>query len=139
MRAVVDTNVLISGLLWRGPPHTLVLRIREGALTLVSSPVLIAEFADVINRPKFKAILARIGTDPKQAVASFRRVAEIVDPSPLRLPVSRDPDDDAVLAAAVASRADFIVSGDADLLTLVAYRGIPIVDASKAIVLLDGE
>lgn len=56
----------------------------------------------------------------------------------LPLPVSCDHDDDAGLAVAVASRADMIISGDADLLVLVAYEGIPIIDAANAIALLDG-
>jgi uncharacterized protein len=113
-------------------------RVRDGTLTLVSSPALIAEFADVIGRPKFKAILSRTATDPALPVAMLRRVAEIVDPPPLPLPVSRDQDDDAVLAVAVASRADLIISGDADLLVLATYAGIPITDATKAIALIGG-
>jgi predicted nucleic acid-binding protein len=48
--------------------------------------------------------------------------------------VSRDADDDAVLALTVAARADLIVSGDRDLLSLASYRGIPIVDPAEAIV-----
>jgi putative PIN family toxin of toxin-antitoxin system len=132
VRAVIDTNVLVSGLLWRGAPHDLVERVRTGALTLVSSPALLAEFGDVIDRPKFRPILARAGLRPEQLLAELRRVAEIVDPPPLPAPVSRDRSDDAVLALAVASQADLIISGDADLLTLGAYAGIAIVDAAKA-------
>ena len=60
-----------------------------------------------------------------------------LDPPPLPVPVSRDPDDDAVLALAVAARADRIVSGDADLLTLRVHAGIPIVDPASAIAGLD--
>jgi putative PIN family toxin of toxin-antitoxin system len=49
VRAVIDTNVLLSGLLWRGTPHALIQQIRTGALTLISSPVLLAELGDVIR------------------------------------------------------------------------------------------
>ena len=58
VRAVVDTNVLLSGLFWRGRPHALMERVRTGALTLISSPALLAELAEVMNRPKFQVILA---------------------------------------------------------------------------------
>jgi putative PIN family toxin of toxin-antitoxin system len=58
VRAVVDTNVLLSGLFWRGRPHALMEQIRAGALTLISSPALLAELAEVLNRPKFQVILA---------------------------------------------------------------------------------
>jgi putative PIN family toxin of toxin-antitoxin system len=71
-------------------------------------------------------------------LSELRRLAEIVEPPPLPARVSRDPDDDAVLALAVASQADLIVSGDADLLTLGAYAGIAIVDAAQALARIGG-
>jgi hypothetical protein len=52
-RAGVDTNVLLSGLFWRGAPDALIERVRDGALTMISSPALLAELADVLNRPKY--------------------------------------------------------------------------------------
>jgi putative PIN family toxin of toxin-antitoxin system len=137
VRAVVDTNVLLSGLLWRGAPHRLIEKARAGALTLIVSPALLAELGKVIHRPKFQAILDRSQTNPKQMLDELRRLAEIVDPPPLSKPISRDPDDDAVLALAVASQADLIISGDADLLILGAHAGIPIIDAATAVARLD--
>ena len=119
MRAVLDTNVLLSGLLWHGAPHKLLEQVRAGGLTLISSPALLAEFSKVIGRKKFKAILARSHASSRRLLEKIRLLAEIVDPPPLSAPVSRDPDDDAVLALAVAAGVDFIVSGDADPLVLI--------------------
>jgi putative PIN family toxin of toxin-antitoxin system len=133
VRAVIDTNVLLSGLLWRGTPHALIELVRIGTLTLVSSPALLTELAAVIARPKFQLVLARSSTNAEQMLADLRRLAEIVDPPPLPAPISRDPDDDAVLALAVASQADLIISGDADLLVLGVYAGIPIVAPARAL------
>jgi putative PIN family toxin of toxin-antitoxin system len=133
VRAVVDTNVLLSGLLWRGRPHALMEQVRAGALGLISSPALLAELAEVINRPKFQVILASSNTDPERMLGELRQLAEIIDPPPLPAPVSRDPPDDAVLALAAASQADLIITGDADLLTLGSHAGIPIVDPAEAI------
>ena len=107
-------------------------------LSLISSPALLAELGEVIRRPKFQAILARSRTDPEQTLSELRRLAEIVDPRPLPAPVSRDPDDDAIFVLAVASHADLVISGDADLLVLGAYDGIPIVDPAAAIAWLGG-
>jgi putative PIN family toxin of toxin-antitoxin system len=107
--------------------------VRAGTVTLISSPALLAEFADVIHRPKFHAVLARSGTEPDALLAELRQLAEIIDPPPLSAPVSRDPDDDAVLALAAAAHADLIVSGDADLLSLGSHAEIPIVDATTAV------
>jgi uncharacterized protein len=139
VRAVVDTNVLLSGLFWRGSPHALMEQVRDGALTLISSPRLLAELAEVMGRPKFQAILARANIDPEQTLGELRRLAEIIDPPPLPAPISRDPADDAVLALAAASQIDLIVTGDADLLTLGSYAGIPIVDAAEAITRIGGQ
>jgi putative PIN family toxin of toxin-antitoxin system len=136
VRAVIDTNVLLSGLFWHGAPHRLIEAVRAGALTLITSPALLAEFAEVLRRSKFQAILARSRTDPEQTLAELRRLAEIVDPAPLPARVSRDPDDDAVLALAAASQADLVISGDADLLTLGARAGISVVTPAEALALI---
>jgi putative PIN family toxin of toxin-antitoxin system len=133
VRAVIDINVPLSGLIWRGRPHALIEQVRDGTLSLVSSPALLAELAGVITRTKFRTALARSNTSPEQMLAELRLLAEIVEPPPLLVPVSRDPDDDAVLALAVASQPDLIVSGDADLLTLRIHAGIPIVTAAEAL------
>jgi uncharacterized protein len=111
----------------------LIEQVRAGALTFVSSPALLAELAEVIARPRFKDILARSNTNPELMLAQVRLLAEIVDPPPLREPVSRDSDDDAVLAVAAAARPDLIVTGDKDLLVLGAHAGIPIVSAAEAV------
>ncbi len=132
MRAVIDTNVLLSGLLWRGAPHALVEHVRTGTLALVSSPALLTELETVIRRPKFAAILTRSNTSRERALAGLRQLAEIIDPPPLLQAVCRDPDDDAVLALAVAAQVDFIASGDDDLLAVAAFQGIHIVTAGQA-------
>ena len=133
MRAVIDTNVLLSGLLWRGPPHALLEHVRAGTLAIVSSPVLLAELADVIGRSKFDAILNRTDTSRERSLAEVRRLAEVLDPPPLPQPVCRDPDDDQVLALALAAQVDLIVSGDDDLLVLQVFEGIPIVTPAQAV------
>ena len=133
VRAVVETNVLLSGLLWHGKPHVLIEQVRAGVLTLVSSPALLTELADVSARPKFKDAFARSNTDPELMLAQLRSLAEIVDPPPLPRPVSRDPDDDAVLALAAAARPDLIITGDKDLLVLGTHAGVPILSVAEAV------
>lgn len=133
MRAIIDTNVLVSGLLWHGTPHRLLERVREGTLTLISSPALLAELAEVIERPKFDAILIRSNTSRERSLAEIQALAEVIAPAPLPQPVCRDPDDDAVLALALAAQIDFIVSGDLDLLDLKTFEQIPIVVPAEAL------
>jgi putative PIN family toxin of toxin-antitoxin system len=133
---VIDTNVLIAGLLWRGPPHRLLEHVRAGTVSLVSSPALFAEFSNVLGRSKFDAILTRANTSRERSLAELQRLAEVVDPPPLPQPVCRDPDDDEVLALAIAARVELIVSGDNDLLSLSSFRGIPILPPAEAITLI---
>jgi len=139
MRAVIDTNVVLSGLLWHGTPHVLLDRVREGALTFISSPALLAELAEVIARPQFQTILARSNTSRERSLAELRELTEVIAPPPLAQPVCRDPDDDAVLALAIAAHVDLIVSGDGDLLSLKRHQGIPIVDPAEALRLIGSE
>lgn len=133
MRAVLDTNVLLSGLLWRGPSYALLEQVRNGAVTFISSPELLAELAEVLARPKFDAILSRSATSRESMLVQIRMLAEVIDPPPLAQPVCRDPDDDAVLALARAAQADVIVSGDDDLLSLTSFESIPIVNPAQAL------
>ena len=133
VRAVIDTNVLLAALLWRGPPHALLAQIRDGMLGLVSSPALLAELTDVLGRAKFDAILTRSNTSREKAMAELRQLAEVIEPPPLPQPVCRDPDDDEVLALAIAAQADLIVSGDNELLVLLQFNGIPIVSPAQAV------
>lgn len=133
MWAVIDTNVLLSGLLWHGAPHVLIVHVRGGVLGLVTSPALLTEFARVLARPKFNPILRRAGVSREHALTELRQLTEVIEPPPLAKPICRDPDDDAVLACALAAKADLIISGDHDLLDLTEYRGIAILNASDAL------
>ena len=100
VRAVIDTNVLLSGLFWHGAPHILLEHVRAGTLVLITSPALMAELEIVIGRAKFDAILARSNTSREYALAEVRQLAEVIKPPPLPQPICRDSDDDAVLALA---------------------------------------
>lgn len=133
VRAIIDTNLLVSGMFWHGAPHALLDQVRSGALTLVSSPALVAEFARVLSRPKFDVVLQRSQTSREQTLRELRDLVELMEPTPLAQPVCRDPDDDAVLALAVTAQAEVIVSGDSDLLVLQSFEGIQIVTAAQAL------
>jgi putative PIN family toxin of toxin-antitoxin system len=131
VRIVADTNTALSGLLWQGPPRRLIDLARERAVTLCTSVALLAELAEVIGRGKFAARVHDAGVAAAELVEDYARLAEIVVPASLTEPVSRDPDDDLVLATALAAEASLIVTGDHDLLTLGTFRDIRIVDAAS--------
>ena len=121
MRVVFDTNVLISALVYGGLPRELLTSVFRGEVTLVTSTVLMDELEEVL--------VARFAHDPSLARtvrAEIEMLAEVVDVSDLAR-VARDPDDDAVLAVAIAGEASAIVTGDRDLLVLAEHHGIRIV------------
>lgn len=74
----------------------------------------------------------KINQSPENLLAEITPAFVVIRPTPLTQPVCRDPDDDEVLACAFTARANFIVSGDADLLMLKAYEGIDILNAAQA-------
>ena len=133
MRIVIDTNVLLSALLWHGTPHTLFNQVRAGTVELVMSQALLEEFTDVITRRKFAAVLQRTTRTPERILNELQVLAEMLIAPPLPQPVCRDQDDDAVLACALAAHAELIVSGDADLLVLEQFQGIRIVTPAQAV------
>jgi uncharacterized protein len=117
VRAVVDVNVLISGILSaKGPSADIVRASRDGLFELVISEMLLTELNRTLRYPKLRK---RIPPEKANAFANWIRdhgtVAEDPEgPPPVR---SRDPDDDYLLALAIERRA-YLVTGDQDLLVL---------------------
>lgn len=83
MRIVVDTNTVLSGLLWQGPPRRLLDLGRTHDVTLCTSVLLIEELAEVIARDKFAQRLRTAGLSAKILVQDYARIAELIDPHPL--------------------------------------------------------
>jgi uncharacterized protein len=126
MRAVADTNVVVSGLLWPGPPRRILDLARTGQVELFTSPVLLAELEDVLSRRKFIRRLDLAGVAPQDLVQGYAALARVILPTEVPPIITEDPDDDEVLACARAARAEVIVSGDSHLLRLAEYQEIRI-------------
>jgi putative PIN family toxin of toxin-antitoxin system len=132
LRLVLDTNTAISGLIWQGVPGQLINAAVLGRVQLISTVPLLAELDGVLQRTKFREPIQRLGVAVADLFDGYAALVERVEPADLGSPVSRDPDDDQVLAAAVGGLADLIVSGDDDLLALGSFQGIAIVLAREA-------
>jgi uncharacterized protein len=134
VRFVLDTNLLVSGVIAAGQPRLLVDGAKAGEFELCTSEVLLAELLEVLSRGKFVARLAQAGLTPQGIVDDLRRVVIVVSPTDTPRVVPTDPDDDQVIAAAVAGQADLIASGDKrDLLPMGSFQGIAIVTAREAV------
>ena len=126
MRAVIDTNVVVSGLLWQGRPRQLLDAARSGRVEVFTSRLLLAELEDVLCRDKFADQLRHAGLSAHYLVVRYGALAKLVEPAIIAPTILADIDDDAVLACALAAQAEAIVSGDSHLLDLEEFRGIPI-------------
>lgn len=131
---VADTNIVVSGLLWTGGPRLLLDAARAGVIELVTSPVLLEELAEVLQRPKFDDRLRQAQVSALEVSEDYAALATIVNPETIEPVISADPDDDHVLACAIAAIAELIVSGDNHLLQLKEYRGVRIVPVSQALI-----
>lgn len=132
-RWVVDTNVLVSAFLWAGTPGRVIELAGAGDVRLFTSRPLLEELAATLSKAKLARHVTASGLTVGEMVANYRRITTLVTARRLQARVSRDADDDSVLACALAARADLIVSGDDDLLTLKQFEGMPIVTAAQAV------
>ena len=134
MRVVLDTNIVVSALVWGGTPDQLIQAAIDGEIDLLTSPALMDELRDVLARPHVVTRLEQNRSTVAQAIALYERLALQVSPPATPRIVVDDVDDDHVLACALAAGADLIVSGDKKhLLPLGSYQAIPIVTAAEAL------
>jgi putative PIN family toxin of toxin-antitoxin system len=118
-KVVIDTNLVVSGLLLRrGSPHELIVALRQDAFRLVITPALREEYERVLRRPRFAEKYGLTSEEIADFLAFVAQHAVNVRPR-RRLPVVvRDQHDENVLAAALGKRAQYLVTGDDDLLVL---------------------
>lgn len=116
MRSVLDTNVVLSALLWRGTPHHLLAAIgQRSSILFCSSTAMLEELADVLTRPSATKRRALIGRSAREVLADYVEAIELVEPASVPRVVAGDVDDDQVIATAVAARADLIGSETASI------------------------
>ena len=131
VRAVIDTNVLVSALIHDGKPRKLVLELFDRH-TVILSRQMLAEFADVAGRNKFPVTSVQV----ERFLSSLVRIAKVVPDNALFKEVAKDPDDDVVLNTAYAGKADYIVTGDKHLLTLNNFKKTKIVTVNQMLDIL---
>ena len=138
LRIVIDNNVLVSAVLKRGsPPDTLIRRWLAEDFLLVTSPAILAELADVLNRPKIRDKYHLTSEDVTELLQRLQQQAIIVPGTSLSGIIAADPKDDVFIACAVEGQARYIVSGDHHLLDLRRYGRIRIVTVTHFLRVLE--
>lgn len=133
LRVVLDTNVWISGLFWKGTVSRLINKVEREKITPCFSLTTFTEWST-----KVKTI-----AEFTQKTHFFLRYKEQLSKHSFfvvpkeKITLSRDPDDDKFLEVAVAAKADLLVSGDKDLLDLVRIQNIPIVSPKEFLTQVD--
>ena len=126
-KVVLDTNILVSALLFKGGLAALVDLWKKGRLIPVLSRETFQEFKAVLEYPKFSLTRQDMKVIIEEEVLPYFEVIEITDNIK---GICRDADDDKFLACALSASADFIVTGDKDLLDLDKYKSVRIINAS---------
>ena len=123
MKIIIDTNVLMSGIFWSGPPAKILQAWQNRQIDFVLSPDILQEYLRVSD------VLAQKypGVDVDDIIEILVKRSKIYDIKSLSTPVSRDPNDDMFIACAIATKVKIIVSGDLDLLQVNGYQSIKIV------------
>lgn len=117
--AVIDTNAIVSGFINRfGSPHKLIRKLRKNLFKLSITNNLWTEYEEVLSRPK---LISNLDISKEEMGAILRRIkrGSIMITGSINIPIEiRDPKDEKILSAALSGKADYLVTGDKDLLDL---------------------
>lgn len=134
MKVILDTNVVISGLLWGGPPNQLLKWGRERLIRIQACGKTMDELERVLSYGKFAKRLTALQHNPSDVMSYFRNLVDFVaEPQSVPSVVAADPFDNIFLALAIENNAVLIVSGDRHLLDLERFQNIDIVMPSHAV------
>lgn len=136
MRVVLDTNVLLAAFLTEGLCWKLLLKANRGEYILFTSPYILNEF-----KSKLSGKFAFSVEEVRESMHLLAEISQDIDPEKQGIQVKgvcRDKKDDQILACGIASEADFLVTGDSDLLILKKYKGMKILNPRDFELLLVG-
>lgn len=131
LRTVMDTNVLISGILWRGVPFQLLRWAEESHLRIYTSLEILGEVYRVLHYPKFQQYIDNQQASPGELFTKIASLCTVVQGDQVVKGVCSDADDEKFLSCALVANVAVLVSGDKHLLDLKKYRSIHILTARE--------
>ena len=131
LQAVIDTNVLLSGILWRGVPFQLLRWAEDRHMRIYTSLEILAEVYRVLHYPKFQQYIDNQQASPGELFAKIASLCTVVQVDQIVKGVCSDADDEKFLSCALAANVAVLVSGDKHLLDLKKYRSIHMLTARE--------
>jgi putative PIN family toxin of toxin-antitoxin system len=135
MKLVLDTNIFISAFYWDGNSQQVINRIIEGVDELYITNEIINEIADVMGRPKFK-------TKPEiieRYIRTIEKIGKKVFITGMIKGICRDKDDDVIIECGLLSSADYLITGDSDLLVIHEYQQMKIIEVKRFFEIISGQ
>lgn len=136
LKLVLDTNTIVSAFFWKGNEAELLRKIEQGKAKLYLTAEILYEIEEVIKRPKFTEVMKKANLTPDAIMQKIISLSQVVIAPIIRVQVCRDVKDNKFLECAESIKADYLVSGDDDLLSLKEYNGIPIIRTWRILQLL---
>jgi len=127
LRAVLDTNVLVSAIISNGKSRELFKKGITNQFSIVISELILNELVTVLRRPKFKTSEDEV----HRTIRALIRTADVVEVKTEIKAVKEDPKDDMIIETAIDGEAELIVTGDYHLLSLKTFRGIKIITVEE--------
>src|SRR3989338_3024014 len=136
IKLVLDTNTLISGLLWKGNEFQLLEKIEQGKAFLFLTKEIISEIDRVLHYQRLESYILKAGISIEELLKKIISLSHIILESSVNIKVCRDPEDNKFIECAVLANARYVVTGDEDLLVLKEYKDINIITTNEALKLI---
>ena len=137
LKLVLDTSTIVSAFFWEGNEAELFREIEQGKAELYITNEILKEVEEVIKKPKFNEVMRKVNLTPDQIMQKIVSLSHLVIAPKLNIKVCRDEKDNKFLECAESAKANYLISGDEDLLSLKEYKGILIVRTWKILKLLE--
>ena len=131
LSTVMDTNVLVSGILWRGIPFQLLRWAEKNSLIIYTSLDIMTEVYRVLHYPKFQQYIDNQQASPGELFTKIASLCTIIQVDEIVKGVCSDTDDEKFLSCALAANVEVLVSGDKHLLDLEKYQSVRILTARE--------
>lgn len=133
---VLDTNVWISAMIWGGSPAKIIKAAEDKKICIIASEEIIREINQTLSYPRLKQVYEKAGADRQELIETILRIGKLVQATAMINIVCEDPADNKFIECALASEAEYLVSGDKHLLKMGTYKKTRILSVGEFLKIL---